>query len=176
MSEENVEIETCGVSDAPAVAEIGRATFVETYAEQTDAEEMRRYVDQAFDPGRITAELSEPESTFYLARSGGTVAGYLKVNRGAAQTELQGKSGIEIESLYVLDVFQGQGVGRLLLARAFEEAREEGAKCIWLGVWERNTSARRFWKKMGFVEFGSHAFRFGSVEHTDLMMRRGLDA
>lgn len=98
------------------------------------------------------------------------------MNRGAAQTELQEKSGIEIENLYVLGAFQGQGIGRLLLGRAFEEAREQGAKYIWLGVWERNSSARRFWKKMGFVEFGSHAFRFGGVEHTDLMMRRDLEA
>ena len=176
MPEEIVEIERCGVSAAPAITEIGRATFVETYAEQTDAEEMRRYLDQAFDPGRITAQLSEPESTFYLARSGGTVTGYLKVNRGAAQTELKEKAGIEIESLYVLDDFQGRGIGRLLLARAFDEARKQGAKYIWLGVWGRNSSARRFWKKMGFVEFGSHAFRFGDVEHTDVMMSLYLGA
>ena len=36
---------------------------------------------------------------------------------------------------------------------------------------DRPLSAR---KRMGFVEYGSHVFSFGSGEHTDLMMLRQL--
>ena len=169
-------IERCGAADAPVIAEVGRTTFAETYADQTDPAEMKGHLDETFDPAAIGAELSEPDSAFFVARCADAVAGFVKVNRGAAQTELGDPAGVEIESLYVLRAFQGQGIGRLLLNRALEEARDAGAEYVWLGVWERNSRARQFWKSMGFVEFGSHPFRFGTVMHTDLMMRRELQA
>ena len=176
MSIGEARIEKCGRRDAPVIAEIGRTTFVETYADQTSAEDVQEHLAHAYSRDRVDAELAEPDSTFFVAKVGDAVAGYLKVNRGLAQTELREVTGFEIESLYVLKAFKGQGVGTLLLNKAFEEAHRGGAEYVWLGVWERNSPARRFWKRMGFVEFDSHAFRFGSVEHTDLMMRRELGA
>ena len=175
MSTGQVRIVRCGLRDARVIAEIGRKTFIETYADQTSAEDMREHLVQAYSPDRLEAELSQPDSSFFIARVDDAIAGYLKVNRGKAQTELRGHSGLEIESLYVVQAFQGQGIGKLLLAKALEEARRAGADYIWLGVWERNAPARRFWRRMGFAQFGSHAFRFGGVEHTDLMMRRELE-
>jgi len=161
-----------GLRDAPVIADIGRTTFIETYADQTSAEDIREHLAYAFSRDQIEGELAEPDSTFFVATVGDAVAGYLKVNRGQAQTELREVKGFEIESLYVLNAFQGQGIGALLLDEAIEEARRGGAAYVWLGVWERNSPARRFWRRMGFVEFDRHAFRFGGVEHTDLMMRR----
>ena len=175
MSSGEVKIERCDPRDAPVIADIGRTTFVETYSEQTTSADMDEHVAHAYSREQIDAELAEPGSTFFLARVGDAVAGYLKINRGQAQTELREATGLEIESLYVLKAFREQGVGRLLLDKAFDEARRGGADYVWLGVWERNASARRFWKHMGFVEFDSHAFRFGSVEHTDVMMRLELE-
>jgi len=171
-----VRILRCGRHDAPLIAEIARATFVETYAEQTPSEDMQEHLAHAYSAEQIDAELADPESTFFVARVGDAAAGYLKINRGKAQTELREPTGVEIESLYVSKRFQGYGVGRLLLDKAFDEARRAGADYVWLGVWERNAPARRFWNRMGFVEFASHGFRFGNAEHTDLMMRRPVEA
>jgi ribosomal protein S18 acetylase RimI-like enzyme len=67
-------------------------------------------------------------------------------------------------------------MGALLLDKAMDQAGKAGAEYMWLGVWEQNAPARRFWRRMGFLEFGSHAFSFGSGEHTDLMMLRQLPA
>jgi diamine N-acetyltransferase len=174
MSIGAARIVRCGFREAPVIADIGRRTFVETYADQTSAEDMREHLTDAYSRDQIEAELAEPDSTFFVAEVGDAVAGYLKVNRGQAQTELREEAGLEIESLYVLKTFQGHGIGAVFLDTAFEEARGGGAEYVWLGVWERNSPARRFWERMGFVEFDSHSFSFGTVEHTDLMMKREL--
>jgi ribosomal protein S18 acetylase RimI-like enzyme len=174
MSEARVE--ACGPEDAALIAEVGERTFRETYSADTRADELERHVASAYDPATIERELSDPGSTFYLARVEGEVAGYLKINRGEAQTELREDAGLEIESLYVLREFQGRRIGQLLFDRALDEARAAGAEYVWLGVWERNERARRFWEKQGFSEFDSHPFQFGAVEHTDVMMRRPLSS
>jgi diamine N-acetyltransferase len=169
-------ITTCDLSDASVLADLGRRTFVETYADQTPADDMREHLASAYSLDRVETELAEPESAFFVARVEGAAAGYLKVNRGQAQSELREADGFEIESLYVLRAFRGRGIGKLLLDTAIDEAKRSGARYVWLGVWERNAPARRFWRRMGFIEFDSHAFRFGGVRHRDVMMRRTISA
>jgi hypothetical protein len=63
----------------------------------------------AYSHEQIYVELANPDSTFFVARVGDAVAGYLKLNRGQAQTELREATGLEIESLYVLKAYQGGG-------------------------------------------------------------------
>ncbi len=45
-------------------------------------------------------------------------------------------------------------------------------KSIWLGVWEENPKAIRFYEKNGFVPFSRHIFKMGDEEQTDIMMRK----
>mgnify|MGYP000950988430 FL=1 len=65
----------------------------------------------------------------------------------------------EIQRLYVLQEFQGQGIGRALFEYALQLAQESGAGWVWLGVWEKNFKAQKFYAKYGFEKFSQHAFR-----------------
>jgi ribosomal protein S18 acetylase RimI-like enzyme len=46
-----------------------------------------------------------------------------------------------------------------------------GVDSIWLGVWEENHRARKFYSKNGFVEFDKHSFILGNEVQTDLLMQ-----
>jgi diamine N-acetyltransferase len=167
-------VKTCTPEDSSLIAEIGARTFRETYVADTPAGEMERHLASAYDREAIAEELGRADSTFFLATVDGAPAGYIKLNRGAAQTDLREQGGLEIESLYVLRAYQGSRIGQLLLDCALAEARKAAADHVWLGVWERNLRARSFWRNQGFVEFGSHPFQFGEVQHTDLLFRRSI--
>jgi ribosomal protein S18 acetylase RimI-like enzyme len=169
-----VQVEACVPTDADLIADLGWRTFEETYAADTSKENMERHLAEAYAPDQVRRELTTPGSRFFVARVGDVPAGYLKVNTGDAQTELKEAAGLEIEALYVSGEFQGRGIGGLLLEKALGEAEAVDADYVWLGVWERNVKGRRFWERMGFVEFGAHPFRFGGIEHTDVMMKREL--
>ena len=82
---------------------------------------------------------------------------------------------VEIENpnsqFYVLKENHGSGIGIELLNFAIEIAKQNKAAYIWLGVWENNHRAIRFYKKNGFTTFDKHQFVLGSEEQTDLMMR-----
>jgi diamine N-acetyltransferase len=173
---EDVRIVECGPADAEELADIGRATFLDTYSAETSPDDMREFLRDAYRPQTVRAELEAPGSRFFIARAGGAAAGYLKLNTGDAQGERLEGVGVEIEAIYVHRRFQGMGIGNLMLAHARAEAEAIGADHIWLGVWEQNRPAIRFYERMGFIEIGSRPFRFGSVEHTDLIMRCDLRA
>jgi diamine N-acetyltransferase len=171
---ESIEITRIGPADWQALQHIGRQTFEETFAPHNSAENMRQYLDTGFSEEKLKAELSDTNSAFYFARLGTDVIGYLKLNTGAAQTELKDRQAVEIERIYVAAAFHGKKVGQALYEHALAEAAKAGAAYIWLGVWEKNERALRFYEKNGFTAFDTHLFRLGTEEQTDIMMKLAL--
>ena len=169
-----IEIRPVSSSDLDALQAIGLHTFRESFSAQNTRENMDRYLSEAFRPEKLRAELAEENSRFYFALVDGEIAGYLKINMGAAQTELKDEKAIEIERIYVLKQFQGQRIGQALFEKAVEVARSAGAGYVWLGVWEKNTKAIGFYERNGFAEFDRHPFRLGDDVQTDIMMRKAI--
>lgn len=172
---ENIEIKKVTLEDLGLLQEIGRKTFFETFAESNSEENMVKYLEEGFSVDKLTEELNNEHSEFYFAVSDEKIIGYLKLNFGTSQTELQNDSSLEIERIYVLQEYHGKKVGRLLYDKAMQVAEEENVGYLWLGVWEENPRAIRFYQKNGFVEFDKHIFVLGDVEQTDIMMRKDLN-
>ena len=169
-----VEIKRGRISDIKDLITIGRTTFYETFAEDNSEENMKKYLEEGFSGRKVSAEINDPNSMFYLARVSDQVIGYLKLNFGQSQTELNDESSLEIERIYVLKDLHGEGVGQKLYEKALEVARQKEVNYIWLGVWEKNPRAIRFYEKNGFVKFDKHIFRLGDDDQTDIMMRLAL--
>lgn len=168
---EQISIIPITSSELEALVYISRKIFYDSFHHLNTAENMKEYMDRAFNPQQLLSELVNPLSAFYFIVVGDTIAGYLKTNLGGAQSDVHDEDSLEIERIYVEDRFQGQGLGAHLLEKAKEKAREQRLKSIWLGVWEKNTAAKRFYERHGFREFGSHEFRMGDEIQTDLLMR-----
>lgn len=169
-----INIVSVEVGDIERLQALGQETFRETFAEKNTAENMQKYLEEGFNIKQLAAELSNPDTAFYFALLEGKEIGYLKLNFGKAQTELQDPLAVEIERIYVLNEFHGKRVGQILYEKAITIAKERKAAYIWLGVWEENARALSFYKKNGFVEFDKHIFKLGNEEQTDLMMKLDL--
>ena len=166
-----MEIRKVNIQDIEQLKEIGKRTFFETFSSDNSEENMTEYLDNGFSTEKLEIELTDPNAEFYFAELQGKVIGYLKVNSGQSQTEIKDKNAFEIERIYVLKEFHGKKVGQLLYEKAIELAKSEDAEYVWLGVWEENPRAIRFYEKNGFVAFDKHIFKLGEDEQTDIMMR-----
>lgn len=154
--------------------EIGRKTFSETFSENNTEESMNDYLETSFSTEKLTSELNDENSEFYFAKINKEVVGYLKLNTGLSQTEIKDENALEIERIYVLKDFHGKKVGQILYEKAIEIASQKNVDYVWLGVWENNLRAIKFYQKNGFVEFDKHIFRLGNEEQTDIMMKLNL--
>jgi len=160
--------------DVAIVQNIGRQTFYETFAEGNKEEDMAKYLDENFSAEKVSAELNNHDSNFFIAWDENEAIGYLKLNTGKAQTELQDETSLEIERIYVKSEYHGKKVGQILYDKALEVAAAQSKQSIWLGVWEENPRAIKFYEKNGFVAFDKHIFKMGSDEQTDIMMSKQL--
>ena len=174
MDMNSIAIKKIGVEQLVPLQEIGRKTFYDTFFESDSEESMKAYLATSFSTEKLTAELENPNSEFYFATQNEVVIGYLKVNFGSAQTELQDANAVEIERIYVLQDYHGKQVGQLLFEKAMAIAKSNRCDYIWLGVWEENHRALQFYTKNGFVAFDKHIFVFGDEAQTDIMMKLKL--
>ncbi|MHC4791202.1 MAG: GNAT family N-acetyltransferase [Planctomycetota bacterium] len=56
-----------------------------------------------------------------------------------------------------------------------EAARIDGHQTIWLGVWEKNAQAIRFYEKWDFKKVGTKEFILGSDRQIDDVMERPVE-
>lgn len=128
---------------------------------------MEIYVASAFGVAQQTAELRDPERTCLLVEDGTQLVGYALLRCTHASCELQ--------RLYVDAAWHGLGVADRLMRECLRVAHAHAATTIWLGVWERNPRAIRFYVRHGFTDVGAQAFRLGTDLQTDRVMSRSVD-
>jgi GNAT superfamily N-acetyltransferase len=122
-----IEIRQCTLSDLKALQALARQTYKDTFGPSNTPENMRAYVEQAFNDGRLSRELKNPGSTFLFLFADGILAGYMKLNAGDAQTDLTDPEALEIERIYVRAEFQGRGLGAAPRKPAAALARREAS-------------------------------------------------
>lgn len=169
-----INIKKSTLEDLLLLKQISYETFNDTFKDQNSPENMKAYLERAFNLKQLEKELSNISSEFYFVYFNNEVAGYLKVNTNDTQSEDMGDESLEIERIYIKNKFQKHGLGKYLLNKAMEIAIERNKKKIWLGVWEKNENAIAFYKKLGFVQTGAHSFYMGDEEQMDLIMTKTL--
>lgn len=170
----NITIRKAQDKDVIDLQNIGKITFSETFSKDNSVQNLNEYLETAFSTEKITSELADKNAEFYFAEFENEIIGYLKVNYGESQTEIKNENALEIERIYVLKDFHGKKVGQLLYEKAIELANERNVDFVWLGVWEQNLRAIRFYEKNGFTAFDKHFFKLGDEEQIDIMMKLSL--
>ncbi|MFV0387812.1 MAG: GNAT family N-acetyltransferase [Pyrinomonadaceae bacterium] len=163
-------------NDAELVAPFAREIFDATFSghPKNSPADMKVYMDKAFAVETIREELADCNAIWFLYEQNDEVAGYVKLRLGTEEECIVAENPIELCRLYAGTAFQGTGIGRALLLRAFEEAAAIGADIMWLGVWEYNHKAQEFYEKFGFERSGQHTFLLGSDPQIDLIFSRRI--
>ncbi len=174
MLNELAKISLVTLLDIEHLKSIGKRTFYETFVKSNSKEDMQKYLADNFSTQILTSELNNPTSQFYFARVNNQVIGYLKINWAQSQTETNHDNALEIERIYVLKEYLGKQVGKILYNKALQVAQDKTLEYVWLGVWEHNPRAIRFYEKNGFVIFDKHTFTVGTDDQIDLLMKLKL--
>jgi len=148
----------CVLSDLDELVNLSRKTFVDAFEKYNNPKDFKNYIGFAFEKSNIASQLQNLNPSFYFVFKGGKLVGY----------------SIELERIYVLHKFQGQQIGQQMLREAIKLALQFNKEYMWLGVWEKNPEAIRFYQKYGFTKFDTHPYYIGKDKQTDWLMRYDL--
>ncbi|WP_241690802.1 hypothetical protein [Ligilactobacillus salivarius] len=92
------------VEDIEALQAIAKQTFTETFGSQNTAEDLAKFLSEEYAFDKLKAEVENPESFYYFCYFEDELAGYLKLNVGAAQTEPDYPEALEIQMILIFKV------------------------------------------------------------------------
>ena len=164
-------IRPAGPADADALALVGQATFLESYAGAIDGQAIIAH---------CTAQHSAATYRDYFAR--GAVAWLVVLAPGDAPIgyamtcppELeQGQPGdVELKRIYVLSRFHGTGIASALMDTVVDAS--SGAARLLLGVKSDNNRALAYYAKHQFTQIGTRRFKVGDRAYDDFVLARAL--
>lgn len=172
----NLQIRQANLDDAAVLAEIGWQSFHTAFADHpaNHPEDMRIYMNEAFGVETIAEDLRAADTIYLIAEIKRKAAAYAKIKFDSREKCVAGEKTLEICRLYALDEFIGKGCGRALMLEVFRIAEQRNCDCIWLGVWEFNFRAQKFYAKFGFEKCGEHIFQLGRDPQTDWIMQKRI--
>ena len=169
----SVSYRTATAADGPALADMGRRCFVETFGHAFPPDDMVLHLARMFGPGGLPAEMADPAVQVRMAEEDGEIAAYLKLV--PMDLDVPHPPGaLEIKQLYVLTPWQGAGVARVLMDWAIEAGRAQGSPALFLSVWEEGHRAIAFYRRQGFAIVSHSPFQLGTRSYQDPVMRLDL--
>ncbi len=162
------------LGDAKNLAELAEVTFRATFDSMNTTKHMELHCRSSYAEQIQAAEILSSEIVTLLSEHEGNLVGYAQLRWGEAPACVSATCPMEIQRLYVVEDWHGQGVAQRLMNACIDEMKQHGSAAVWLGVWERNPRAISFYKKFGFVAVGEHTFPLGGDPQRDIVMVRTI--
>ena len=171
----DVTVRRAGAGDEEALALVGQATFLETFAGVLDGTAIVEHCRRAHAPSQYKTYLAEFASAAWLAETlpGNAPVGYALVTKPDLPRADETRD-LELKRIYLLGRYQGSGIGKRLLNEAVAHAKAVSAQRLLLGVYAGNETAIAFYRRYGFTHFTERKFTVGNRAYDDHVMSLAL--
>ncbi|WWC87264.1 uncharacterized protein L201_002152 [Kwoniella dendrophila CBS 6074] len=164
--------------NAPAISKLMIEVFNKSFGHSCTPEELLRYNEDVLSPKAIEKDLLNPLCSWLLAFPSSTLSdellGIVQLTKDSFEPCVTLPNPIELQRIYLSYKSHGTGLSTILMKKAEEKSRELGFKSIWLGAWEDNHRAKKFYEKMGYKTVGDHVFDIGGSKQRDEIMEKSL--
>lgn len=166
-------IREAGEGDAPALALVGAATFLECFAGILDGSAIVNHCAKAHSADAYRAYFAAGARAWLAEiQPGGAPIGFALI--GSPDLVAAEAGDIELKRIYTLSRFHGSGMGAALMDHA---VKASGAhRRLLLGVYAHNARALAFYRKHGFGDIATRQFDIGGTLYDDLVLARPISA
>lgn len=169
-----VAVRRAASGDAAALAAVGAATFLETFAGLVDGADIVAHCARQHAESVYAGWLASADYAPFLAtvEPGAAPVGYAVLAPADVPIPDPRPDDLEIKRIYLLSRFHGGGAGRALMEAALTEAGARNAGRVLIGVKDDNHRAIAFYKKSGFAVAGTRRFTVGAGSYSDLLFAK----
>ena len=171
-----VTLRPASSEDGLALALVGAATFLETYAGLVPGGAIVGHSAKQHRAEVFAEYFAQPETRVWLAEvdPGAAPVGYAMLTAPEFPAELLQAGDLELRRIYLLSRFHGEGAGRGLMELAIAAARAQGAGRLLLGHHPENHRAIAFYLRAGFEKIGERRFVVGGEVFLDPVLALAL--
>ena len=165
------------LKDVPALSLIAKKTFYDTFTGTCTPADMDNFLNKFYNENTLATEVEDRVMEYFFAEIEGEIVGYILFSNGREDfAEIQGSTALELKRLYVVEAFHGKGIAQQMMQFFLDHAKSQGYDSVFLGVWEHNLRAQKFYHKYGFVKSShTHDFPIGDTPQTDVYMWKSVE-
>lgn len=156
-----MKIVLCTHADIKDLIEVSTKSYLEHYA-YLWLDNGTNYIKTNFNADKISEEISDPNSVFFLIRDGQQSVGLIKVNVDCRINNFSEDLALELERIYLIKESSGKGLGQKAIKFVIDFARSKGKKLIWLKAMQ-SSKAVEFYKKQGFIIAGETDLNYPQI-------------
>ncbi|OCL27294.1 hypothetical protein U472_07460 [Orenia metallireducens] len=171
----NLIIQEVSLDQIDLLLKVAKNSFVQTYQDQNNPEDMADYLERNFNKEELELELKDENSKFFIACLEDKAVGYFKLSFNKVHKLLKTDKAIKLERLYLLQSYIGRGIGKELMFKAIEVTKNNKVEYLWLGVWKENQKAIAFYQRWGFKIFSEEIFFLGEDAQEDWLMKKRIE-
>lgn len=165
-----------GPDDAEALAHLGAATFLASFAFDHPGKPLIAHLNTEHSADYYSAKLANPDVDIVIGETPlGAPVGYVMLVP-PEHPDLQQTGDWELKRIYLLGPWQGGGNGRALLQQAIDVAVARQARRLILAVYESNERAIAFYEREGFAYIGETIFMVGETPFRDMVYAKVIEA
>lgn len=171
-----INIRRINIDDVVALSVIARRTFYDTFRGTCTEADMQSFLNQFYNEEQLGKELQDLKTFCFFAEADGVPLAYLHFKEDYTNFPEEKKwKALELKRIYVLREFHGKGIAQKLMDFILNFAVANKYEMLWLGVWEHNIRAQKFYEKYGFENSGyTHDFPIGNTPQTDTWLWKFL--
>ncbi len=164
-----INIRRINLDDVAALSVLAQQTFYDTFLETCTESDMQSFLERYYSKEQLGKELLDEDMYCFFAEDEGLPVAYLQFKEDYKSfPEIKKWKALELKRIYVLKELLGQGIAQKLMDFFLDFAAEKKYEVVWLGVWEHNLRAQKFYEKYGFTDSGyTHDFPIGSTPQMD---------
>ena len=165
------------LSDAPALARLGRESFCAKFAHLYRPEDLQAFLDETYSESAVAQEIADPALVHRITQDGegAPPSAFVKLRDPGSYGEYSdARRPITLCQLYTAPDRTGEGLGAALMDWAIAEARRRSADAMNLSVYSDNPEAQRFYARYGFAKIADIFFMVGSHRDDEFLLELRL--
>ena len=154
-----IEIRKADLKDINTIIALGKTTFIESHSGfiQNDSA-VQQFCESAFHPDKISEDLSDTNTIFWLLFYNNVPVGFAKVNLNISNTYIKEEKVCKLDKIYILNAYIGKQLGKKLHKEVIATITDLQYDCIWLVTYIHNYKAITFYeanhyKKIGYFDY-----------------------
>ena len=161
------------LSDVKKLSILFKQVYIQTYGVDGVSDEFANFITVQFSVERITSIITNYPNCLIVACNGNNLVGVAEIeyNKSSPVGNIVAP---ELNKLYILEWFCGQGIGEKLLSMVEQLVKQSGATQIWLWVLETNQRAIQFYQKHHYKTIGNASFQMETNSYENKVMLKKI--
>jgi ribosomal protein S18 acetylase RimI-like enzyme len=161
-------------TDAKNLAVLKQQVWVSTYATEGLVDEISGYVIAEYSLEKTEKWIADKNKWIFMVTVDEGVVGCAEISLLPQRPMDKVEPCPEISSLYILERFQGKGIGKQLLVACLKKVELLGHHKAWLSVYHKNEKAIGFYEKQDFENVGEIDFQIDKNKYKNFVMLKNL--